>query len=116
MKPRVSAVTAQVVGLGLVVLLLAAHAAGLAPAVRVPLAILVFLVVPGVGLVLALRLPVDMVTAGGIALGVSVGVDLLVSRLLLLLGRADVTAVLAVLAAFVLCCLVSTLRYERQRP
>lgn len=101
----------QAIGLALAGALLLAQAWDWPPAARLPLALLVFLLVPGLAVVLALRLRIDRLTAAALVLGLSISADLIGARVLLLLHVATSRNLILFLGGItLLCLLVSTYR------
>ena len=79
---------AQLIGLLVVGGLLVAQQLDAPSAIRLPLALLVFLLIPGLAVTLALRLRMDGLTAAALVIGLSISADLLGARVLLLLDVA----------------------------
>jgi hypothetical protein len=98
----------QVLGLAAVAALLVAQGLDWPSVVRLPLALAVFLVVPGLALVLTLRLRTDGLTSAALVVGLSVAADLVGARVLLLLDVATVRSMLLSLGGLSLVCLLAS--------
>jgi hypothetical protein len=98
----------QALGLLCVAALVVAEAQDATPSLRAPLALMTFLVVPGLGLVSALRVRADASFTAAVALGLSLTVDLLGTEVLLLARAATVRNLLLTIGAVSLLCLLAS--------
>jgi hypothetical protein len=105
----------QLLGLACLGALVAAEALDLPPALRLPLALAAFLVVPGLAVVLALPLRTDALTAAALVVGMSVAADLLAARGLLLVHVVGVRSMLLSLGGLSLVCLLASAYGARSR-
>jgi uncharacterized protein YaaW (UPF0174 family) len=103
-------------GLGCVGLLVIGQDRGWPTAVRLPLALAVFLVVPGIAVVTALRLRLDGPMTLAAALALSVAVDLIGAELLLTLHVATVRNLLMSIGGVTLVCLLARAAWDVAAP
>jgi hypothetical protein len=104
---------AQVVGVLLTLVLLGAEAQDWPSALRLPLALAVFFVVPGFALVRALRIRLDGLMQACLILGLSLSADLIFARVLLALHVATVRNMLLSLGGIALVCLLASMTASR---